>query len=429
MKKKLLLALPLIGLLCSCSYGSIAQLSLSEFNKFYNSRDLKDQKDYVYKLGDDIELTDLGEDEGVSLYQAVTLSTSALSSWEKDGKGSKIYYSYNYLYGEAESNDAKYQAVEGYLTFVSKKEYDDPEDEGGEPVLIGQSNTYTLSFFYNSAIDSGYDDYSFNQKVIRYEFYPLKESLDEEAKEEFEDEASYIRYTYSLETGFVASSGDESARTIHSFNSTMSIDYYDYIEYGSKKVLNYKSVVNDVHTNEVYDSEQKSFVGSTRVTDKITQTTSYDERSETGKTPKGEKITSHKEEIYEDGVYKKDTEHSTEETDPDYRYTISEDFVNQFEVSYLINSIKNNAYITLVLDKTTAIMKSYFVEFESYLHSLDRKEEIIQFGNVYQFRIALNNNTIKQFSFFHDEEHDTLTSIITFDAKTLEELYTVIVIY
>lgn len=429
MKKKLLLALPLVGLLCSCSYGSIAELNLSEFKNFYNSRDLKNQKDYIFKLGDDIELTDDSDDNGTHVYNGVNLSTSAISSWEKDGKGSRISFNYSYLYGGINDEDSKYQVVEGYLSFVSKKEYEEPENEGDEPVLIGQSATYTLSFFLNSSIEDGYQSYASEQKLVRYEFYPVVESEGEEAKEEFEKEASYVRYSFNYAFDYTQINGDETARTIHESSVSVSADYYDYIEYGNKKVLSYKSVTSDIYTNEVYDDAQKSFVGSTRVTEKVTRTTSYDERSETGKTPKGEEVTIHKEEIYEDGVYKKDTEHSTEDTDDTYRYTVSEDFVLQFEVENLVKLIKDNSYLTLVLNKATMLMKSYFVEFESYLNSGEKNEEIIQLGNVYQFRVALNDNTIKQFSFYHGEEHDTLTSIITFDKQTLQELYNITVIY
>lgn len=427
MKKKLLLALPLFGLLCSCSYGSIDEVTLAQFKNFYNSGDLKTRKDYDFKLGDDIEIGDVNIDGLYTILNNVTLSTSSISAWEKDGKGSKILFSYSYL-KSLEEEEEEYKTIDGSLGFVAKKEYEEPEIEGGEAVLIGQSATYTLETFMDSSIEDGYRTYSVKEKFMRYEFYPVIESVDENKKEEFEVDPSYIRYQSVYELEFETITEEDGKRTTKESKASVAIDYYDYIEYGNKKALEYSAVSNIVITNEVYDEAQRSFVGDTRVTDKETKKTSYDERSATG-APKGSDTVVHKEEKYEDGAYVKDPEHSYEHVDDTYRYQIAADYTDKFEAAALVEFIKTSPLLDYVLNATTRLMKGYFNEFETYLFGLDRKEEIIHFGNIYQFRVRVSDSVIKQFSFYHEKERDTLTSIITFDAKTLTELFSVVVIY
>ena len=428
MNKKLLFILPLFALV-SCSYGGITEISNDAFKDFYNRGALRTQKDYEFKLGDDISVAMYAEDEGEGDYLTYELATSSINKWQTDGLGNKLsYYAYK-LVLDLDTNDTEVSEFdEGSLSFSSR--IISEEDDDGNVIVVGKKDIYSSSHLYESALEGDSFDEAKEYALISLErevgtYY---ESLDDEGKE-FDTDYLYKDYSYTFEykSKEVNIEGDNRVTT-EDISSTV-IQYREYYS-GHKFNLDYvfSSVVKE--TTEV--KSEGVYVGSTRVVDEENNVTTARVGSP-AEVDEGKSIVSHTEYIYSEGSYHKDDEHSTRSEDDTYRYTLSDTFTSSYEVSALLESFSTNLRLIEVMSRITESMKGLFVAFEEKMNDEQEKKEIIHFADTYQYRIQADDAHILQYTFVDGGgEKDRLTNIIVFEVgsdKSLTEISKTSIIY
>ena len=449
MKKKLLFALPLVALLASCSYGSINEIDLETFKQFYNGGDLKDQINYDFAFGDNLSITVNDSAAGIDEYTELELSTASLPDWQNPAKqkGNALKYNLLGVYSD-EDEISNYLKIDCSLSSKTKKEYsevDEESEEEQEQVLLGQSEERKRSIKMIDAssvsnrqeilgdlsVEPSVDKSGLflkeDETVTYYAFYPVIVNEDEtDLTERFETNPSYVcyNYSYSFAEKTVDIDSEASTRVTTVRSVTARIEYTEYAEYDDARALKFSQVVNEEVTTEVLSGG--SYVGSTRITDKETCEASYDERSQTG-TPKYNDRIIHKEENYKNGVYVKDEENSTDVVNDSYTYDIPTTYKDTFTVSTMLSGITNNLVFDQFINIANALMHSYFADFETHLTDSNNKE-IIEFGKIYQFRVRIDEQTIKQYSFLKGEK-DILQSVITFKGNNLEESSKIILSY
>ena len=420
-KKYLIPSLFLASILASCNYGGIQVSTAKEFRDFYNSGDLKTQKDTPFDLGDDASVSYYYKDEdNNNVALDYTLSTSSISSWESEKKyGNKLEFLESKFVTDEEENVLEGLYNNGYLTYSSvlAKEESGETDESGDPVLVivGKNNIYSSEHILNQQKTPEYTgenvDSSTRQNKTYTEFF---ESPDD--GETFSDEVTTITRSLTVETHSVTitENSEKTQRTTTLMEVSNRVKYVENYELATmRKALSYLLDIRTTTTVEVKSGGV--YEGSTRTVDSSTYSTSYDETKSTG-APKGNSTIVHTVFTYSEGEYHKDEQQSYKISDDEYRYEVTDEFIDSFAVEQLVQSFKiDPRLVESFFPSFNNFMKNLFTTFEGYMNDSSIGEEIIRFASTYQYRAKVNADTIYQYTFLKGEHgHDTMTSLVVF---------------
>ena len=428
MKKKLLIpSLALVAFLSSCNYGGVIVVSNKEFKQFYDRGDLATQKTHNFAIGEDLIISKdsfLSENESESIY--FSLSSSSISSWEGEKKyGNKLEFTQSEIETIGEDT-ISYLFNYGSLAYTSYNVIEPAIEEDEEDVITGKKESYTFSKTYVSG-----DTENINTSDEYHSIELSKSSVDTfetiDGGQTFdEDPSSNVKtYSYTTKDKTIVENGEKTERTITEQSFSETIQYTEnYLGDNVKKAL----VYSYNSTTKVTTEKKVSgfYEGYTRVDDITVRTTTYDESSqiEANREPQGKETISHNEYIYstEDYQYHKDTEHSTSTEDTTYRYSLSDDFVEQFTADNLVLTFKTDVQLnTVFFTSLNLFVQQLFIQFESRMSDTSIGEEILKNSDSYQYRAKISNSTVEQYSFIKDKDkHDTMSSFIEFDVNGLE---------
>ena len=422
MKKKLLfIAFPLVATLASCSYGGISKVSLEDFNEFYASGDLANQKSYDFKLGDDISYAaSIPTDEGKTT-TSMSLASSSYETWVSKQTGNSLSFHEDTSKFDEDNELLETVVLNGGLSLVSKKVYEEDE-ETQTSVLLGRLDTYT---FNDASTFKSADSEEVKSLQMSYgRFY----GVDEETGK-FDKDPSRYEYTFtrSLKVNSTSLSEDEETRTnvVTNESEQYSYTYYSASKYSLSYSLNSENkVVTDVKSDGM-------FVGKDKVVDIVEKTTVSSKGNVSSDS--GSNKTQHLVYNYVNDQYVKDEGASSETSDESYRFAFDKSVKDKFAPKALLKSFETSTNLATFLVRLNATVQSLFKEFEAYHDDETIEGEIIRFADTYQYRMKVDDESIVQYTFVEGKENDDrLTNIVGFSVESnnsLVEFYKITLLY
>lgn len=423
MKKKLfIVAIPFLALVSSCSYGGIAKVSHGDFNRFYNRGDLVKQKDYNFALGVDLSYTGqtpYEEDESYVKYETFDLTSSSLPKWESDYIGNNLSFKLFLSIGDDEET-LETRSETGDLSFTSKNVTE--TDDDGNVKLVGKLDTYT---YRNTSDNSKSDTYKY-QNLLQMTYTKYFEYIEEEEK--FDEDPTYTEYRYEKSSSIFADMELEDGKRIVGSSSESEIYSYKYYS-DSRNNWSYTNYESTVATYS--EKEGGTYVPVSKVSaTKQSETMKNIGASSVDKGKKEEKYTFYD---YVEGEFVVNPDKSYETKDEDYRRYVEPEDLAQFIPNNLLLIFKNSDNLALFFGEVNLVIHKIFTDFEKRNEEVGTTNEIIRFGDTYQYRTKLNNTTIVQYTFVEGAENkDRLTNIVYFEIGSgglLTETFKVTLLY
>lgn len=433
--KKAYLILPIFALLTSCSYGVSSMISHNEFKSFYENESggLTTQKNRLFSLGESINIKTVTYDTDGIITKELVADTDSNGSWSLTNgdlftDGEKLSFNNTEKKTDEDNKQVYSNGCQGFLNHASSTIETDEDKKNNISYDVESYEFYLL----NEDIVGEENDYQTINKEETTNSYTVtkKNSYNKETSEIYVSLITtqwYSKITKNVldyETFENGTIRKTEIKNTYEFNyvKCQNID-----DNSIKFALTYSNSEKETITDTLKDTGG-NIASSTITQTYVVEVTSFDDTKEPAVSETGSKRDQYYVSNYDtlSGDYIIDNNVSTDTTDDNWRFEVTNEYVSSLERDQMLTAWRNLSELTSCFDNINTTYQGLFTQFENEFYATDvsSEEEIVLNGRNYAYRIKLDdlssagNPEILQFLFLDgktDEDASKLTKVSLFE--------------